>query len=135
MVRRQVDALNEAVEQNDQEDEINEVVVMVRGAEKKKITTIMKLVSPMIDGASSIYERLYELKEEEKIKIVFRFISSVDVDQGEGNDTGKYLEDEISVVCQHQHPYLDKQVWLDTKGVMEMTYLKGKHALLMHGVF
>jgi len=55
----------------------------------------MKLVSPMIDGASSIYERLYELKEEEKIKIVFRFICSVDVDQGEGNDTGKYLEGEI----------------------------------------
>ena len=135
MVRRRVDASNEAVEKNDQEDEINEVVVMVRGAEKKKITTIMKLVSPMIDGASSIYERLYELKEEEKIKIVFRFISPVDADQGERNESGKYLEGEISVVCQHQHPYLDKEVWLDTKGVMETTYLKGKHALLMHGVF
>ena len=99
MVRRRVDASNEAVEKNDEGDEINEVVVMVRGAEKKKITTIMKLVSPMIDGASSIYERLYELKEEEKIKIVFRFISPVDADQRERNESGKYLEGDISVVC------------------------------------
>jgi hypothetical protein len=69
MVRRRVDASNEAVEKNDQEDEINEVEVFLKGAERKKITTIMKLVSPMIDGASSILKDCTSSRRKRRLRL------------------------------------------------------------------
>jgi hypothetical protein len=111
------------------EDDIEETVeVLVRGIKEGKVTTIMQFLSPMIIGASSLYETLYKVKEGDSIKIIFKFSASPeDTSQGEG---AKELEGEVSVVCRHEHPFLDKKVWLATKGRMESTYLKGNLDLL-----
>ena len=39
-------------------------------------------------------------------------------------------EERISVLCQHEHLYLDKNVWLATKGRMDSTILKDDIVLL-----
>jgi hypothetical protein len=120
-------------------DHVKEVEVLVRGVERNKVTTITKFVSRMInDASSSIYEELYAVKVGDSIKIVFKFIKSLDANEeendtsmveeswGEASTQGKKLEGEISIVCIHEHPYLEKKVWLETNTHVETIYLKGK---------
>lgn len=115
---------------------INDVVVFVGGVVETKIGTISRLLTPMVVAAAPIYERLYELKEEEKIMIHFKFSRANNVNQdvdeeaevgAEGLVHPKELEGEVSVLCCHTHPYLDKQVWLETKSLLDTTYLKGNY--------
>jgi hypothetical protein len=92
------------------------------------------------DASSSIYEELYyAVKVGDSIKIVFNFIKSLDANEeendtsmvkesrGEASTQGKELEGKISIVCIHEHPYLEKKVWLETNTHVETTYLKGKY--------
>ena len=121
--------------------------------------TVGQLVSPMIDDASDTYERLYQVKVGESVNIVFKFTTSEERTEGVsedimggkevatstseertegvsedikgGKEVARAQEDEkISVLCQHEHPYLDKNVWLATKGRMDSTILKGNVLLL-----
>jgi hypothetical protein len=114
----------------------------VIGAERNKLTTIMKFVSRMIDDANNVCETLYTVKIGDCIKIVFKFIGSIDVNEGEqdvarGVEEARELkenaktkmEGKISIVLRHGHPYLSEQVWLETNRHMEMTYLKGNYFL------
>jgi hypothetical protein len=106
---------------------IQEEVVMVGTVIANKIGTIPRLLSTMVIAAAPIYEKLFNLGEEEKIKIVFKFSPTVNVEQSicEGPEEvaegqmvlPKKLEGEVSVLCSHTHPYLDKKVWMETKGV------------------
>ena len=104
---------------------------------ENKIGTISRLLTQMVTAAAPIYEKLYHLQEEEEIKIVFKFSATVDETeegaeghvQAEGlvHNNTKKLEGEVSVLCSHIHPYLDKKVWLETKGLMDTTFLTGNY--------
>ena len=118
---------------------IKEEVVLVAGVMANKIGTIPRLLSPMVLAAAPIYEKLFHLGEEEKIKIVFKFSPKVNVEQSihkgpeevaEGQVLPNKLEGEVSILCSHTHPYLDKKVWMETKGLLDTTYLKGNYYLL-----
>ena len=115
---------------NNAEDHVKEVEVLVRGVKRNKVTTVTKFVTVMInDTSSSIIEELYAVKVGDSIKIIFNFIKSLDKVEYE-NDTsavGEELEGKISIVCIHEHPYLEKKVWLETNTHVETTYLKGKY--------
>lgn len=50
--------------------------------------------------------------------------------RSQGEEGSKDLEGKVSVMCIHEHPFLDKKVWLATKGRMESKYLKGNINLL-----
>jgi|GWRWMinimDraft_16_1066024.scaffolds.fasta_scaffold19943_1 hypothetical protein len=115
---------------------IQEVVVLVGDVVENKIGTISRLLTQMVTAAAPIYEKLYHLQEEEEIKIVFKFSATVDeTEEGaEGHvqaeglvHNTKKLEGEVSVLCSHIHPYLDKKVWLETKGLMDTTFLTGNY--------
>jgi hypothetical protein len=103
------------------EDEMKEVQVWVRGVEQSKVTTIVKIVSIMIEEATYMYETLYDLNVDESIKMVFKFGPSLD----KTKEGGTVMEGEIKIVCKHEHPYLPKKVWLATKTHMETTVLNG----------
>lgn len=103
------------------EEEMKEVEVWVRGVEQSTVTTIVKIVSIMIEEATSVYETLYDLNVDESIKMVFKFGPSLDKMKGGGT----VIEGEIKIVCKHEHPYLPKKVWLATKTHMETTILNG----------
>ena len=104
-----------------------------------KFGAIPHLLSTMVIAVAPIYEKLFNLGEGEKIKIVFKFSPTVNVEQSiregpeevaEGQVLPKKLEGEVSVLCSHTHPYLDKKVWMETKGLLDTTYLKGNYYLL-----
>lgn len=109
---------------------------MVGDVAENKIGTISRLLTQMVTAAAPIYEKLYHLQEEEEIKIVFKFSATVDETEegaegqvraeGQVHNTKK-LEGEVSVLCSHIHPYLDKKVWLETKGLMDTTFLTGNY--------
>ena len=44
-------------------------------------------------------------------------------DNEDGNKKENEDKDSVCVVCTHMHPFLDKQVWLETKGRMGSTFL------------
>lgn len=114
------------------EEDIREHVVVLTGVQVKKVTTVLKLISLMIEEARPIYEELYSMRESERTKIVFKFeaSSNLDVNETTGDDGLKRdeqeLQGEIQILCKHQHPYLDYQVWLETRD-METTILNGNH--------
>lgn len=119
---------------------IQEVVVLVGDVVENKIGTISRLLTQMVTAAAPIYEKLYHLQEEEEIKIVFKFSPTVNINQciddktEEGTEGEvhhpKKLAGEVSVLCSHIHPYLDKKVWLETKGLLDTTFLTGNYYLL-----
>ena len=75
----------------------------------------------MIEAATSMYETLYDVNVDESIKLIFKFLPSVDNIQGGGT----VMEGEIKIECKHEHPFLAKKVWLATKTHMETTVLNG----------
>jgi hypothetical protein len=116
---------------------VEELEVVVTSWKGKDVGTVGQLVSPMIDDASDTYERLYQVEVGESVNIIFKFTTSekraegVSEDIMGGKEVAREQEDEkISVLCQHEHPYLDKNVWLATKGRMDSTILKGNVLLL-----
>jgi len=162
-----------------------EVAVSLKGKDVEKVRTVGKLLSPMIDDASHIYERLYQLKEGATVTIIFKLTDSQDKIKGEevrremeGVVTGKevvkdnsegeevrteevVIQEEvgtekdregeevrteeaviceevgteqdhvITVLCKHEHPFLNTKVWMQTKQAMDSTFLKGKIFLLV----
>ena len=60
-----------------------EVAVSLKGKDVEKVRTVGKLLSPMIDDASHIYERLYQLKEGATVTIIFKLTDSQDKIKGE----------------------------------------------------
>jgi hypothetical protein len=116
---------------------VEELEVVVTSWKGKDVGTVGQLVSPMIDDASDTYERLYQVEVGESVNIIFKFTTSekraegVSEDIMGGKEVAREQEDEkVSVLCQHEHPYLDKNVWLATKGRMDSTILKGNVLLL-----
>ena len=116
----------------------NLLEVMVKPLMKKKVTTIVQLVTPMIEAAASYYERLHNMKVEETVKIVFKLSfdygdkdkqkdkdgkDNHNTDKEDGNKKENKDIHSVCVVCTHMHPFLDKQVWLETKGRMGSTFL------------
>ena len=95
--------------------------------------TVGQLVLPMINDASDTYERFYQVEVGESVNIIFKFTTSEERTEEVSEDImgGKEVarahqeEERISVLCQHEHLYLDKNVWLATKGRMDSTILKG----------
>lgn len=121
---------------------VQEVIVLVGDVVENKIGTISRLLTPMVAAAAPFYEKLYHLQEEKEIKIIFKFSPATAVNEEERIDENtekcsesqvqpKKLQGEVSVLCSHTHPYLDKKVWLETKGLLDTTYLKGNRFLLV----
>ena len=110
-------------------DNMEEVEVFVRDAKRSKVTTIVQMVTTMIDVTIAFYQRLCDIKVDEQIKLVFKFVRSVAGLQEEG----AVLEGVIEIICKHEHPYLAKDVWLATKTHMETTILKGTNVLFVVG--
>lgn len=110
--------------------------------------TLRELLSPMIDDARRIYERLYQIEVGASVTIVFKLarkLSSRSNTKGQEVTSSDEVEREvptmecgettdcvesISVLCKNEHPYLNKDVWLDTRGLMDSTFLKGNIFLL-----
>lgn len=119
---------------------IKEVNVMVGEVLHDKIGTISRLLTPMVVAATPFYETFYNLKQEERIKIVFHFSRTVNEDEriGIGSDNQpecqdvhpKTLNGQVSILCCHMHPYLDRKVWMETKDLIDSTFLKGRLFLL-----
>ena len=135
--------------------DVEEHEVFVRSTKGKEAGTIVQLVSWMIDDASEKYQRLYQVEVGESVNIIFKFKNDEDssevatteredtfedsseVAKTEREDTiddwsevAMESEDTISVLCKHEHPYLDKNVWLETKGRMDSTFLTGMIVVL-----
>jgi hypothetical protein len=107
-----------------------------------KIGTISRLLTPMLVAATPFYETFYNLKPEERIMIVFHFSRTENdnertgigsenqqesEDQQECQDVNsKTLSGQVSILCCHMHPYLDRKVWMETKDLIDSTFLKGK---------
>ena len=87
----------------------------------------MQMVSTMIEMAIPLYDRLYDINVDERIKMVFRFVRTV----AEIQEGGAVFEGVIEIVCIHDHPYLAKDVWLAMKPHMETTILKGTNVLFV----
>ena len=120
---------------------IEEHKVFVKWRKDDGASTIVQLVSWMIDDASEIHERLYKVEVGGIVNIIFKFTndedSSKDASEREDmiserckheqnwNNVAMESKDTISVLCKHEHPYLDKAVWLETKGRMDSTFLTG----------
>ena len=81
-------------------DDMEEVEVSVTDAKQSKVTTIVQMVTTMIDATKSFYQRLYDIKVDEQIKLVFKFVRSVAGLQEEG----AVLEGVIEIKCKHEHP-------------------------------
>jgi hypothetical protein len=114
-----------AIKGNGDDHDIQKVEVLVRGVvTEAKVTTILHLLLPMINNASAFDETLYKVKEGDRIKNLFKFEASENLSQAKKGS--KEMEGEVSVVCVHEHPFLDRKVWLATKARMESTYLKRK---------
>jgi hypothetical protein len=111
-------------------DDMQEVEVLVRDAKRKKVTTIVQMVTTMIDATSSFYQRLYDIKVDEEIRLVFRFVRSVSELQQEEDDV---WEGVIELILKHEHPYLVRDSWLATNTHMENTILKGTNVLFVVG--
>jgi hypothetical protein len=97
----------------------------------------LEVVVVMFMDASDTYEWLYQVEVGESVNIVFKFTTSEERTEGMsevilgGKEVARAQEEErIYVLCQHEHPYLDKNVWLATKGRTDSTILKGKVFLL-----
>ena len=147
-----------------------ELEVVVRSWKQKDVgdaRTVRELLSPMIDDARTIYERLYQIEVGASVRIVFKWSRKVSKSNtkgqevkiseevktegdavihpnsnGEGEEkdvreeaTIKCVEttecmESISVLCKNEHPYVNKDVWEDTRGLMDSTILKGNIFLL-----
>jgi hypothetical protein len=115
---------------------VKEVNVMVGEVSEDKIGTISRLLTPMVVAATPFYETFYNLKQEERIKIIFHFSRTVNEDEriGVGPENQpeckdvhpKTLNGQVSVLCCHMHPYLDRKVWMETKDLIDSTFLKGR---------
>jgi len=120
--------------------------------------TVRELLSPMIDDARTIYKRLYQIEVGASVRILFKLSrkevkgseevkmeddAKIDLNSnGEGEEkdvreeaTMECVEtmecmDSISVLCKNEHPYVNKDVWEDTRGLMDSTILKGNIFLL-----
>lgn len=130
-------------------EQLEVLVTSLKGNDVKNASTVGKLLSPMIKDASHLYERLHQLKVRACVNIIFKFDTSreetngdakevgVDKEKTKGDakelvgdkDVGTECEYEISVLCEHGHPYLDDKVYEATRQgrIFDSTFLKGKN--------
>ena len=83
-------------------DDMQEVEVVIKDAKRAKISTIVQMVTTMIDATTSSYERLFNIKVGEEIRLVFRFVRSV----SESDQEEVMWEGVVEVALKHEHPFL-----------------------------
>jgi len=125
-------------------------VKSVKGKDVRNVGTLGQLLSPMINDASPIYGRLHQLKVGASVNIIFKFVMSKEESNGDaeqvGGDKEKTTGDaeqvggdkvviteceyEISVLCEHRHPYLNDRIYIKTGQIIDSTFLKGKNSFL-----
>ena len=114
-----------------------EAEVSLKGKDGENVSTVRRLVSAMIEDASHIYGKLYQVKEGATVTVIFKLAVSRDKSKGEevrtkmedgviGEEVRTEKEGVITVLCKHEHPFLNTDVWMQTKRVMDSTFLKGK---------
>jgi hypothetical protein len=108
-------------------DDMQEVQVFIQDAKRNKVTTIVQMVTKMIDATTSSYQQLYEIKVDEEIRLVFRFVPSVSETQLEE----EVWEGVVELTLKHEHPYLLRESWLATNTHMDNTILKGTMVLFV----
>jgi hypothetical protein len=142
-----------------QVEQLEVLVTSLKGKDVREVGTLGKLLTPMIDDASEIYERLHQLKLGDRVIINFKFVTSNEETNGNAEevggdkdggtesskeetngdteevggdkDGGTECEYVISVLCQHVHPYLDHKIYIASRGNMDSTFLKGKNCFLL----
>ena len=108
-------------------DDMQEVEVVIKDAKRKKVTTIVQMVTTMIDATTSSYKRLYNIKVDEEIRLVFRFVQSVSESQQEED----VWEGVVELILKHEHPFLVRESWLASTTHMDNTILKGTNVLFV----
>ena len=109
-------------------DDMQEVEVVIKDAKRAKVTTIVQMVTTMIDATTSSYERLYNIKVDEEIRLVFRFVPSVSESQQEEDVC---WEGVVELILKHEHPFLVRDSWLASNTHMDNTILKGTNVLFV----
>ena len=108
-------------------DDMQEVEVVIKDAKRKKVTTIVQMVTTMIDATTSLYERLYDIRVDEEIRLVFRFVHSV----SESQQQEDVWEGVVELILKHEHPFLVRDSWLASNNLMDNTILKGTNVLFV----
>jgi hypothetical protein len=108
-------------------DDIQEVEVLVKDAKRKRVTTIVQMVTAMIDSTASMFQTLYDIKVGDEIRLVFKFVHS----ESESQQEEDVWEGSVELLLKHEHPYLLRDSWLATNTRMDNTNLKGTNVLVV----
>jgi hypothetical protein len=108
-------------------DDIQEVEVLVKDAKRKRVTTIVQMVTAMIDSTASMFQTLYDIKVGDEIRLVFKFVHS----ESESQQEEDVWEGSVELLLKHEHPYLLRDSWLATNTRMDNTILKGTNVLVV----